>query len=72
MVRPSALEYNTWAGLVSGQDGASAWNWDFQLQMLKKAETFNAPSSDLASQDDLQYNADSHGTSGPVHTSWPG
>lgn len=72
MVRPSALEYDTWAGLVAGQDGADAWKWDYQFQSLKKAETFTPPSADLASQNDLLYSMDSHGTSGPVHTSWPG
>lgn len=71
-VRPSQLEYEAWSALVADQDGASAWNWTYQLDAMKRAETFTAPASDLASANSLEYNADSHGTSGPIHGSWPG
>lgn len=71
-VRANALEYNTWSSLQNGASGAEAWNWTNQLSMMQKSETFNAPSSDLASANDLLYNASSHGSSGPLHVSWPG
>lgn len=71
-VRPSKLEYDTWSSLLENADGADAWNWDNQLKAMKKAETFSTPDSSLASTFTLEYDADSHGTDGPLHMSWPG
>ncbi|THH10604.1 hypothetical protein EW145_g1185 [Phellinidium pouzarii] len=70
-VRPSQLEFDTWSSLLDGADGADAWNWENTLAAMKKSETFNAPSSAMASVDTLEFNAGSHGTKGPLHVSWP-
>ncbi|EJD05559.1 alcohol oxidase [Fomitiporia mediterranea MF3/22] len=70
-VRPSKLEYDAWVGMLENATGANAWAWDTQFAAYKKSETFTAPDSGLANAFTLQFNTDSHGTSGPVDVSWP-
>jgi choline dehydrogenase len=74
LVRPSQLEVDLWSSLIASQDNTSAlaWNWDNMFAAMKQTETFTPPSSQIQKTGDIQYNQDSHGTSGPLHYSYPG
>ncbi|KAF8521572.1 alcohol oxidase [Hysterangium stoloniferum] len=72
LVRPSQLEVDTIAGLNQNQTGSTAWTWESLFAAMKKSETFTPPSSDIQQQGGIQYNLASHGTSGPLHYSYPG
>ncbi len=69
-VRPSKLEVDTWANLIG--DGGDKWNWDSLFTTMKESETFTPPSSDIQAEGGIKYEAASRGTSGPVHSSYPG
>ncbi|KAH7102031.1 alcohol oxidase [Auriculariales sp. MPI-PUGE-AT-0066] len=71
--RPSKIEVDAWHDLLGDMDGADNWTWDSFLAAMKKGETFTPPSDDNIKQTaGLVWNADHHGTSGPLHTSFPG
>ncbi|KAH7102032.1 alcohol oxidase [Auriculariales sp. MPI-PUGE-AT-0066] len=70
--RPGELEVNEWHDLVKDMDGASNWQWSTFFEAMKKSETFNPPSDDIASQAGITWDAADHGTSGPIHYSYPG
>ncbi|KAG9001406.1 hypothetical protein FRB90_011628, partial [Tulasnella sp. 427] len=72
MVRPSSLEMDTFSKILGNMDGASAWGWDSMFQAMKKSEIFTPPSADIQSQGNILYNPSDHGTSGVLHTSYPG
>ncbi|TCD71665.1 hypothetical protein EIP91_005431 [Steccherinum ochraceum] len=69
MVRPSKLEVDAWAGLVPSGD---LWNWNGLFANMVKSENFTAPSADIQAAGAIMYDASVHGTSGPVHSSYPG
>lgn len=71
LVRPSSLEVNAWAGLA-GPNGTEYWGWDSLFAAMKKSEVFTPPADEIAKEFDIRYNTESHGTSGPVHYSYPG
>ncbi|KAL4246796.1 GMC oxidoreductase family protein [Abortiporus biennis] len=68
-VRPSQIEVDAWAGMI---ENGTAWNWENQFAAMKKSETFTPPSADIQAAANIEYNTASHGTSGPVHVSYPG
>lgn len=68
-VRPSKLEVDAWAGMVSGGD---IWNWNSLFAGMKKSENFTAPSQEIQTEGNIMYAPSSHGTTGPVHVSYPG
>ncbi|KAL0578857.1 hypothetical protein V5O48_003137 [Marasmius crinis-equi] len=70
MVRPSKLEVDAWSSLADGGD-TSKWNWDSLFAAMKKSESFSPPSDDVKNIAKVQWNAGSHGTDGPIHTSYP-
>ncbi|KZT59087.1 GMC oxidoreductase [Calocera cornea HHB12733] len=72
LVRPSQLEFDTWAQLQDGAAGANDWAWESLFPMMRKSENFTAPPPDISDEGAIQYNIASHGTSGPVHYSYPG
>ncbi|KIO34161.1 GMC oxidoreductase [Tulasnella calospora MUT 4182] len=72
MVRPSALEMDTFSKILGSLDGAAAWGWDSMFAAMKKSELFTPPSSDVQSQANILYNQASHGSSGLLHTTFPG
>ncbi|KIO34158.1 GMC oxidoreductase [Tulasnella calospora MUT 4182] len=72
MVRPSAVELNTMAKVLGDMDGAAAWGWDGMYNAMKMSETFTPPSAEIQSEGNILYNAASHGTSGPIHTTFAG
>lgn len=69
-MRPSSLEVNAWSTLA-GENG-SAWDWDALFAAMKKSETFTAPSDAIKSEGNINYDIASHGTTGPLHYSYPG
>ncbi|THU95508.1 GMC oxidoreductase [Dendrothele bispora CBS 962.96] len=73
-VRPSEIEVNAWSGMIASDDNslASMWNWDSMFAAMDKSETFTAPSESIKDMAGVQYNANSRGSSGPVHVSYPG
>ncbi|KAJ5145360.1 glucose-methanol-choline oxidoreductase [Penicillium atrosanguineum] len=72
MTRPGEYEINAWKDMLGGMDGADNWGWDSFYAAMKKSETFDAPSDDIASQADISWDASTHGSSGPIHASYPG
>ncbi|KAI0074676.1 alcohol oxidase [Panus rudis PR-1116 ss-1] len=69
MVRPSKLEVDAWAGLIPGGD---EWNWNNLFAAMKKSENFTEPSDDIKAAGAIMYDKGSHGTDGPIHSSYPG
>ncbi|KDQ10356.1 hypothetical protein BOTBODRAFT_190518 [Botryobasidium botryosum FD-172 SS1] len=72
LVRPSAIEADTWRDLQNGADGADAWGWSNLLKAMQKSETFVPPSQDIAKAGNILYDSSSHGSSGPLRSSYPG
>jgi choline dehydrogenase-like flavoprotein len=74
LVRPSKIELDIWSSMISSQDNvsAAAWNWDNMYAAMKKTETFTPPSDKIKTTGNIQFNPDNHGTSGPLHYSYPG
>lgn len=74
LVYPSEIEINAWRDLIAPDDSAAAdaWGWEQFSAAMQKAETFTPPLDAVKSQDDIQYNAASHGSSGLLHSSYPG
>ncbi len=77
-VRASKIEHNVWAELAAGGSANNEtvnqiWGWDNMLAAMKKSETFTAPRSQVSGQlgEALDFDAGSHGTSGPIHATWP-
>ena len=68
-VRPSKVELDLMASLIPGGD---TWNWDNMFAAMKKGENFTAPSTEVQTEADIEFAAASHGTSGPLHVSYPG
>ncbi|EKM50834.1 uncharacterized protein PHACADRAFT_264347 [Phanerochaete carnosa HHB-10118-sp] len=68
-VRPSKLEVDAWGAMIPGGD---KWNWNSLFANMKKSENFTAPSQEIQQEGNIMYDPSSHGTSGPVHVSYPG
>ncbi|PVG01348.1 alcohol oxidase [Serendipita vermifera] len=64
--RGSKADYNLWEDL-----GNPGWGWNSLLPYFKKSETFHPPSSDVVQDFRLTYDPSIHGTSGPIHSSYP-
>ncbi|PVG01351.1 alcohol oxidase [Serendipita vermifera] len=64
--RGSKGDYDLWKAL-----GNQGWGWDDLLPYFKKSETFHPPDPALAQQLRLTYDPNAHGTSGPIHSSYP-
>ncbi|EIM88948.1 alcohol oxidase [Stereum hirsutum FP-91666 SS1] len=64
--RASAAEYDAYE--VLGNEG---WNWPEFLKYLKKAETFTPPPPEIAKQHHVNYEAQYHGTDGPIQMTFP-
>lgn len=69
LVRPSKAEVDAWAGMVPNGD---EWNWNNLFAGMKKSETFTPPSDEIKTAGAIQYDLSSHGTTGPIHSSYPG
>lgn len=71
LVRPSAIEVEAWHDLINGMDGADNWTAEKFFAAMDKSETFTPPSSDIQTRGNIQYVASSHGSSGPLHATYP-
>ena len=69
MVRPSKLEVDALSSMIPGGD---QWNWNSLFANMKKSENFTSPTADIQSAGGIMFDASSHGTTGPVHSSYPG
>ena len=72
MNRPGEIEINAWKDLLGNMDGAENWSWDSFFAAMKKSETFTPPTDAVVEEADITWNAASHGTTGPIHQSYPG
>ncbi|KAG8897647.1 hypothetical protein FRB99_008013 [Tulasnella sp. 403] len=72
MVRPSAKEMDYIEQLQNGQPGATAWGWASMFLAMKKSETFTPPAPQIQTTGNILYDQASHGSQGPLHTSYPG
>lgn len=71
--RPGEIEVNAWQEMLGDMDGAENWSWDSLFAAMKKSESFSPPVDAAIQQEaDITYNLASHGTSGPIHMSYPG
>ena len=61
-------------GQISGveADEVGFWGWDSMVEAMKKSETFGAPSQDIQNEAGIEFVEGSHGSSGPLHYSYPG
>lgn len=73
-VRPSQVEVDAWKGMLTSDDASSAdvWGWNNFLNAMKKSETFTPPKSDVQTAANIRFSADSVGTKGPMHVTYPG
>ncbi|KAJ5171947.1 hypothetical protein N7492_004540 [Penicillium capsulatum] len=71
MTRPGEIEVNAWKDLLGDMDGANNWSWESLYAAMKKSETFAAPTDDIAKEADIAWNVSSHGTGGPIYSSYP-
>ncbi|KAF5337664.1 hypothetical protein D9758_013027 [Tetrapyrgos nigripes] len=73
-VRPAEIEVNAWSNAIAPEDSslASLWDWDAMFAAMDKSETFTAPSDSVKEMAGIEYNVASHGSSGPIHASYPG
>ncbi|KAJ2926788.1 hypothetical protein H1R20_g10294, partial [Candolleomyces eurysporus] len=75
IVRPNSAEIDAWHDLIvddSNKAYADSWTWSSLLEYMKKSETFTPPTSDAENTAGMKYNTGSHGSSGPLHTTFPG
>lgn len=63
--KPPAGDVDMWERL-----GSPGWNWDRFHAALKKAETFHPPSAEDAAKFGYEFDPNSHGTDGPIQTSF--
>ena len=72
MNRPGEAEIEAWKGLVANQDGADSWSWESFYAAMKKSETFTPPTDAVREEAAIQWEPSSHGSSGPIHNTYPG
>ncbi|KAA8649313.1 hypothetical protein EYZ11_007058 [Aspergillus tanneri] len=61
--RGNREDYDAWAEL-----GNEGWGWDDLLPFFQRSETFHVPDASHQEQYRSYYQAEAHGTTGPVHT----
>lgn len=73
LVRPSEIEVNAWAELMTNEDSEAAkkWGWDQFYPAMKKSETFTPPRAEVEQLGNISWSASTHGTSGPMQASYP-
>jgi hypothetical protein len=72
MNRPGEIEISAWNALLGNMSGADNWTWDTLFAAMKKSETFTPPIDAVVQEADITWDASSHGSSGPIHMSYPG
>ncbi|KAK7456346.1 hypothetical protein VKT23_010592 [Stygiomarasmius scandens] len=68
LVRPNQVEIDAWASLASSDSSSSSsdspWAWNSFYSAMKKVD---APSDDIASEAEIEFNQASYGDSGSIH-----
>ncbi|UKZ49614.1 hypothetical protein TrVGV298_003861 [Trichoderma virens] len=64
-MRGAREDYDGWEAL-----GNSGWGWNELLPYFKKSETFHTPSDSIRDEEDLRYDPEAFGDSGPIHISY--
>lgn len=75
MVRPNAKEIDAIHDLLVTDDNkhyADAWTWDSLLAAMKGSEKFTPPTTEALEVANMRYNPESHGTTGALHSTFPG
>ncbi|KAM0751735.1 alcohol oxidase [Meredithblackwellia eburnea MCA 4105] len=70
MIRGSEIEHNSWASLYPGSN--STWGFDAIWPYMLKSENWTAPLAANSELAGMTTDASLHGTSGPIHYSYPG
>ncbi|KAJ2928241.1 hypothetical protein H1R20_g8865, partial [Candolleomyces eurysporus] len=74
IVRPNSAEIDAWHDLIaedSNKAYADSWTWNSLYESMKKSEAFTPPTQDAENIAGMKYNTGSHGSSGPLHTTFP-
>ncbi|KAF9035618.1 GMC oxidoreductase-domain-containing protein [Panaeolus papilionaceus] len=74
VVRPSVEELDAWKDIIAPEGDTTAaamWGWDNMFTNMKKAENFTAPNANILGVMDIQYDASTHGSGGPMQVSYP-
>ncbi|KAJ8508635.1 hypothetical protein ONZ45_g9111 [Pleurotus djamor] len=74
LTRPAEVELDTWSSLLASDDAdaAKAWAWPSFFNAMKKTETFTPPTDEVRGLADVRFDTSLHGTSGPLHHTYPG
>ncbi|QYS96342.1 hypothetical protein H0G86_003594 [Trichoderma simmonsii] len=64
-MRGAREDYDAWEAL-----GNPGWGWDKLLPYFKKSETFHPPSDSIRDKEELRYDLEAFGDSGPIHISY--
>jgi hypothetical protein len=72
LTRPGKEEIDAWRVLLGDMDGADNWSWASFYTAMKKSETFTPPSSQIAAEANITWDASTRGTQGPISVSYPG
>ncbi|KAL7958500.1 hypothetical protein V8C34DRAFT_283006 [Trichoderma compactum] len=64
-MRGARGDYDAWEAL-----GNPGWGWDDLLPYFKKSETFHPPSDSIRDQENLGYDLEAFGDSGPIQISY--
>ncbi|RJE24530.1 Dehydrogenase [Aspergillus sclerotialis] len=72
LTRPGRDEVNAWHDMLGDMDGADNWSWESFYAAMKKSEKFTPPMDSQAKQANIKWDVSDHGTSGPIHMSYPG
>ncbi|KAJ3574761.1 hypothetical protein NP233_g1549 [Leucocoprinus birnbaumii] len=74
LVRPGQVEMDAWQRLITSDDSdaATRWGWNEMYAAMKRSENFTAPLDDVARVGNIQWDASTHGTGGPMSISYPG
>ncbi|KAF8999266.1 hypothetical protein BDQ17DRAFT_1328350 [Cyathus striatus] len=73
-VRPSVDEINAWKDMIAADNssGTDAWGWDSFYAAMKKSENFTPPVDDVQKAAGINYDTSAHGSTGPLHSTYPG
>lgn len=74
VVRPAEEELNAWQQVITPEDqnAAAKWGWNEMYRAMTKAENFTEPLPQVAAVGNIQWNASTHGSGGPLSISYPG
>lgn len=66
-VRGSKRDHDDWSKYLDDP----GWGWSSLLEYFKKSETFTPPTESFRQQGNVTWDMSAHGTSGPIHVTFP-